>query len=176
MSTSRRREDTATPATFVGRKRELADLLSLADRALENRGALALVAGEPGMGKTSVAEELAIACRERGFGIHWGSCWECEGQPSGWVWIQVLRGVLQDQPTKELVAELGAAAEHLRLLVPELPGPTAHIADDDPARARFALYDALARALTIAARRQPLLVVLDDLHWAGPHPRPAEHP
>ena len=159
-------QDLARAATFVGRERELTELLALADRALQNRGGLALLVGEPGVGKTSIAEELAVACRQRGFRIHWGSCWEGDGQPPGWVWTQVLRSVLVDLPAAQLVEELGPAAGHLSLLIPELSCSAAGLTDDDPARARFSLYDALAQGLTIAARRAPLLVVLDDLHWA----------
>ena len=159
-------QDLARATTFVGRQRELTELLALADRALQDRAGLALLVGEPGVGKTSIAEELAVTCRQRGFRIHWGSCWEGDGQPPGWVWTQVLRSVLVDLPAAQLVDELGPAAGHLSVLIPELLCSATGLAGDDPARARFSLYDALAQGLTIAARRAPLLVVLDDLHWA----------
>jgi predicted ATPase len=64
----------ATP--FVGREAELAALTADLEAALAGRGGMVLLAGEPGIGKTRLAEELAAQARARGALVLWGRCWE----------------------------------------------------------------------------------------------------
>ena len=78
-------------AGFVGRERELVLLRSRLDTAIAGRGGIVLLAGEAGIGKTRLAEELAEAAQARGVGLAWGRCWEGEGAPAFWPWLQVLR-------------------------------------------------------------------------------------
>jgi hypothetical protein len=66
---------------FVGRERELADLSAGLNQAASGRGSLFLLAGEPGIGKSRLADELATTARERGFLVLWGRCWEAGGAP-----------------------------------------------------------------------------------------------
>lgn len=156
---------------FVGRAGELAALTADLDAAVGGRGGVVLVAGEPGIGKTRLAEELAAQANVRGAVVLWGRCWEGAGAPAFWPWVQVIRGYVQAQAEDpaSLRHDLGAGAATIAQLVPavhdripDLPAPPPL----EPEAARFRLFDSLAGFLRTAAARRPLLLVLDDLHWA----------
>ena len=133
---------------LIGRAAELRELLGAARRAaVERRGWVGLVGGEPGIGKTRLAAACAGQLAEDGFGFAWVSCPEGNGAPPFWAWDQLL-----DQ--------LGAAdALH------------AEVDEADPELARFLLFNAVATAIRKAAADRPLLLVIDDLHWADPASR-----
>ncbi len=154
---------------FVGRERELSELLAGVDDALEGRGRLFLVAGEPGIGKSRLTDELAAQARERGVRVLWGRCWEAGGAPTYWPWVQALRAHVREQPPEALRGQLGAGTAELAQILPEVrevlgdvPAPTPL----DPEGARFRLFDATAAFLRNASAAQPLLIVLDDLNVA----------
>jgi DNA-binding CsgD family transcriptional regulator len=157
----------ATP--FVGRDAELAALTADLDAAVAGRGGVVLLAGEPGIGKTRLAEELAAAAAVRGVGVLWGRCWEGEGAPAFWPWVQIVRAYVESTDTTELGHDMGAGAADIAQVVPavrdrlpDLPAPP----QVEPEAARFRLFDSLAGFLRAAAARRPLLLILDDLHWA----------
>jgi DNA-binding CsgD family transcriptional regulator len=154
---------------FVGRAGELAALTADLDAAVGGRGGVVLVAGEPGIGKTRLAEELAARASGRGAVVLWGRCWEGAGAPAFWPWVQVIRGYIQAEDPASLRHDLGAGAADIAQLVPavheripDLPAPPPL----EPEAARFRLFDSLAGFLRTAAARRPLLLILDDLHWA----------
>jgi tetratricopeptide (TPR) repeat protein len=150
---------------FVGRRRELSELESGLDDARTGRGGLFLLAGEAGIGKTRLADELAERARARGFSVRWGRCWEVGGAPAYWPWIQVLRGLLRD--AGDLAFEAGTG-EALARLLPELGGAPAEDGAGDASHERFRLFDAVTTAMRDATRAKPMLVILDDLHAADP--------
>src|SRR3954451_4404324 len=78
---------------FVGRERELRRLSAALDDALAGRGQLVLVAGEPGIGKTRLTDELATWATARGAAVLAGRCWEAGGAPAFWPWVHILRAV-----------------------------------------------------------------------------------
>ena len=80
---------------FVGRERELQELLRGLDQAATGRGGLVLIRGEPGIGKSRLADELATRARERGVRVLWGRAWTDAGAPPYWPWIQVLRSLVR---------------------------------------------------------------------------------
>src|SRR5262245_53043198 len=154
---------------FVGRERALGALREALELAAAGRGNLLLVNGEPGIGKTRLAEELASQAGTAGFQAVWARCWEGAGAPAFWPWIQVVRAYASAKEPAALRSELGATGGEVARLVPEIaelshdrPAPP----DVGPEEARFRLFDNLAAFLRRAARSAPLLVVLDDLHWA----------
>ena len=154
---------------FVGRAGELAMLTADLDAAVGGRGGVVLVAGEPGIGKTRLVEELAARAIARGAVVLWGRCWEGAGAPAFWPWVQVIRGYVQGEDLASLRHDLGGGAADIAQLVPalhdripDLPAPPPL----EPEEARFRLFDSLAGFLRTAAARRPLLLVLDDLHWA----------
>jgi DNA-binding NarL/FixJ family response regulator len=154
---------------FVGREGELAALTADLDAAVGGRGGVVLLAGEPGIGKTRLAEELAAQATAQGALVLWGRCWEGEGAPAFWPWIQVVRAYVDGSDAAVLHQEMGAGAADIAQVVPavrerlpDLPAPP----PIEPEAARFRLFDSLAGFLRAAAARRPLLLVLDDLHWA----------
>ncbi|WP_437547329.1 AAA family ATPase [Sorangium sp. So ce367] len=141
----------------MGRDREQGWLDDLLGSALAGRSASALVAGEPGIGKTRLLEELAERARARGFAVAWGRGWELGQAPSFWPWIEILRALL-GRPRAP-----AAFADRLRGLLLELaPGGPARGADV------FQIYDAVARHLSAHAREEPLALFFDDLHAVDP--------
>jgi DNA-binding SARP family transcriptional activator len=159
----------AKAAVFVGRHRELEQLRTCLEEALAGRGRLALVAGEPGIGKSRLAEELVGLARRRGATVLVGRCWEAGGAPAYWPWVQSLRTYLRHGNPAAMREQLGAGASELAQLFPELrelypglPEPPAPESDG----ARFRLFDAMATFLRNATAAQPLVLVLDDLHAA----------
>jgi DNA-binding CsgD family transcriptional regulator len=154
---------------FVGREAELAALTADLAAAVGGHGRVVLVAGEPGIGKTRLAEELAAQATACGALVLWGRCWEGEGAPAFWPWIQVVRAYVQTAEPTALGQEMGAGAADIAQIVPSirecLPDlPTSPPVE--PEAARFRLFDSLAGFLRAAAARRPLLLVFDDLHWA----------
>lgn len=150
--------------TFVGRERELAELLSALEETRGGRGGLFLLAGEAGIGKTRVADELSRRAASAGCDVRWGRCWEVGGAPAYWPWIQVLRGLLRDGARAALEPRV---LETLAGLLPELRAASGAAAAD-VVHERFELFEAVSAALRTAAARAPLLVILDDLHAADP--------
>ena len=154
---------------FVGRERELAALTAGLDGALAGRGALFLVSGEPGIGKSRLADELATRARARGAHVLWGRCWEAGGAPAYWPWVQSLRSYIRDLDEEELPSLLVRGAAELSQLVPEVRevvSVSSVPASADPETARFRLFEAVAGFLRSGGEMWPLVLVLDDLHAA----------
>jgi predicted ATPase len=138
--------------------------------ALAGRGRLLLLVGEAGIGKTRTAREFLGHAGKRGaFGL-WGRCHESPGAPPYWPWVQIVRGYLQARDGAEVRQAMGTGASEIAAMAPEvrerwpdLPLP-AHV--EDPEQARFRLFDAVTIFLQRVALDQPLVLVLDNLHWA----------
>jgi tetratricopeptide (TPR) repeat protein len=156
-------------SVFVGREAELDRLDAALEDALAGQGRLVLVAGEPGIGKTRIAEQLAAHARAHAARTVWGRCFEGEGAPAYWPWTQLLRAHAATRPAAALRAELGPGAAEVAQLLPEVADVVPDLEPPpslDPETARFRLFDAVASFLRRAARDTGLVVVLDDLHWA----------
>jgi DNA-binding SARP family transcriptional activator len=164
---------------IVGRARELRLLETLLANAVHQGGGLALVSGEPGIGKTALLEELVARAAAATFGVAWGRCHHDEGAPSFWPWVQVIRTLLRETPPEVVEAALGRDAGEIAQIVPEVKDLVTVIeapAALDPANARFRLFGSVCDLLAALARHRPLVLVLDDLHWADvPSLRLTEH-
>ncbi len=154
---------------FVGRHAELQTLQQALQRAAEGQPGIALLAGEPGIGKTRTAQQLIAHAEQQGVLALWGRCPEEAGAPPYWPWVQLMRRWIALHDEAE-VARVFAAASPLASLDPQfarhLPQPAADLSGSDPAQARFRLFDAVAGFWQRAALHQPLLLVFDDLHRA----------
>ena len=164
-------EPTSPPGrgVFVGREAEMTELLSALADALGGRGRLALVTGEPGIGKSRLTEELVARARARGARILVGRCWEAGGAPAFWPWVQSLRAYIDERGADDLREELRGGAGELAQLLPELRELLPETSDApvlDPDAARFRLFDAATSFLKRAAAGQPIVLVIDDLHAA----------
>jgi tetratricopeptide (TPR) repeat protein len=156
---------------FVGRDREMAELAAALEDAVGGRGRLLLVTGEPGIGKTWLAEHLAERALQRGVRVLWGRCWEGGGAPPFWPWAQIITALAEGCDDDTLATYLGAGASSIAQVVPGLTNrlgttatsPAASIESD---AARFYLFKAVTGLFNEASSAQPLLLVLDDLHAA----------
>lgn len=144
---------------FVGRDVELKGLEAALAAAMGGEGALALISGEPGIGKSRLAEELSRRAAARGACVVWGRAWEGEGTPAYWPWLEILRALGDDARTAPVVERARGAAAELSAL---LDGRG--MARD--AYARFRLLDEIRGVLGTASSEVPLVLVLDDLHAA----------
>ena len=80
---------------FLGREKEMVGLLAALEKAGNGHGQVVMLMGEPGIGKTRTARELANHAEERGAHFLWGWCYEGEGAPSHWPWMDSLRTYVQ---------------------------------------------------------------------------------
>jgi tetratricopeptide (TPR) repeat protein len=158
--------------TFVGRQRELAILRAGLDDAIKGRGRLFLLSGEPGIGKSRMAEELSREATERGVRVVWGRCWEGGGAPAYWPFIQILRGCAEWSDFAQTVETLGERiaplAELVSEIVPSVPLPLGRVRSDysNPEQARFQLFDAVTTLVKNLAISEAMVLVIDDLHDA----------
>lgn len=154
---------------FVGRSDELTRLEQALELAASGSGRVVMVVGEPGIGKTRTLEELAARAREHGTTVLYGRCYEGEGEAPYTPFAEALGEHLKHADPEELHKDLGprgAAAGRivpgLRERVPDLP----ELPKLQPDEERSRLFDAVTQFLLSTAERSPLLLVLDDLHWA----------
>jgi DNA-binding CsgD family transcriptional regulator/tetratricopeptide (TPR) repeat protein len=157
------------PSAFVGRDREFNALKSAFSTALSGQGQIVLLTGEPGIGKTRTALELAAYGEAKGARALWGRCYEGQGAPPYWPWIQIMRDYLRSCDVAQLRSELGEAASDVAGVLPEVREAVPDLAPtiiSDPEQARFRFFDSVSSFLQRAARNQPLIIILDDLHWA----------
>jgi predicted ATPase len=105
---------------FVGRDREMAELEAGLDDAISGRGRLFLLVGEPGVGKTRLADEIVALAQSRGVLTLWGRCWDGGDAPAYWPWTQIIRSYLAQRDSQQLARSLGPAARGVARLVPEL--------------------------------------------------------
>ncbi len=173
VATLEERQEECEPARetglFVGREDLMRELSSDLEEMLSGRGRVLMLAGEPGIGKTRTAEELLDEARRRGALVLVGRCYEGEGVPAFWPWIQILRSMVSILPAPQLREQLGAGAPDLVPLVPEIRQRLSELPDSgalESEQARFRLFDGIASFLHNASRARPLALFLDDLHWA----------
>lgn len=157
---------------FVGRQSEFSRLVLALEDVFAGRGRLLAIVGEPGIGKTRIAEELAASAGARGAEVLSAHCHDGGGAPPFWPWRQIVRAHLRHIDDATLAAELGSGAADMARIVEDigqrLPGLGTLPESLEPDEARFRLFDAFAQFLRAAARRRPLVLCLDDLHWADP--------
>jgi hypothetical protein len=137
---------------FLGRNRELESVAGSFEKANAGRGGLFLVVGEPGIGKTRLAEEAAALAADQGMTVAWGRAWETGGAPAFYPWI-------------ELLESLGGAAGGAPSLDQNRPA-RGESAGADAAHERFAHFERVSSFLRERSQEMPLLLVLDDLHAA----------
>jgi class 3 adenylate cyclase len=157
----------AGPGPFVGRGLELERLLSAWQTALAGGMQAVLIAGEPGVGKTRLAGEWSRQAYDQGAVVIYGRCDEDLGAPYQ-PFAEALRSLVPCLGTSRLRALRGAEA-----LLPLVPGLTDVLPDlaaptrADPDTERYALFDAVVALLGLASAGAPVILILDDLHWAA---------
>lgn len=158
----------AARRVFVGREAELGELGRGLDDALGGRGRLYLLSGEPGIGKTRLADEVSELASARGVPVFWGRCWEAGGAPAFWPWLDVLAALADTLDDATLAQGLGDGASLVADLVPavrsRLP-PGAH-AVGGAEESRFRLFRAVSGLLRRASAERGAAIVFEDLHAA----------
>ena len=155
--------EVSSPDTpLIGRETELVGLRAALDDAWSRRGRLVAVHGEAGIGKSRIVEELGAEAVARGGRVMLGRCYETEQILPFGPWVNAMRhgGALRELDDAGAVADAWRAA--LARLFPELGAapPPADYAQD------LRLFEGMAYVVEHVARRQPLVLVLEDLHWA----------
>ncbi|HXD24508.1 MAG TPA: AAA family ATPase, partial [Propionibacteriaceae bacterium] len=156
---------------FVEREAERARLRQLVDDALVGRGRLALVAGEAGVGKSRLVAEIADEAQARGMRVLTGHCAEMSGTPPYLPYVEIIEEAISSPRSSvalrealgDVAPEIARIAPALRRAFPEIP-PAVEL----PAElARRYVWNSFGEFIGRAGQRQPLLLVLEDLHWAG---------
>ncbi|MFI6064631.1 ATP-binding protein [Micromonospora sp. NPDC051227] len=160
---------------IIGRDHPAGLLRAELDRAATSHGGLVLVTGEPGIGKTTLVTSAAREARQRGALVLGAACWDSDSAPGYWPWVQVLRGLRRSaddwavaRPDAEpalaaLLGETDTSKQQAERLT-----SWAGVNTDSADQEAFALYDAVTAALVAVSQQRPVVVVLDDLHWADP--------
>ena len=153
--------------TFVGRADAAAALQAQWTEVRERGLRVVMLAGEPGIGKTRLVTEFARAAHDDGATVLAGSCHEETHVPYQ-PFVQALRHYIACCPPAELAVQVTPRRAQLAAILPELEdprtpyGPTGLGAEQE----RFRLFEAVSSLLTDAAHLRPLVLFLDDLHWA----------
>ncbi len=153
----------ATSPVFIGRQAEMARLLQALDVAAEGGSAVVLVAGEAGVGKTRTVHELTGMAHERGFRVCVGRCVDLGEE----IWPlaplrEIVGELVDDMDSESLDLVLGGARSLLAPLVPELGDERV---EEQPVSSDR-LCELVVGMFKRLAQRGPLMVVVEDLHWA----------
>ena len=152
---------------LLDRTRELAALNAALRDAEAGRGSVAIVSGEPGIGKTRLIKEATGDAYALSHHVFWVTGRQGDASPSYRPWRQLLRACARDLDSSTLREPSGEAAEYLSWIVPELVHAAATDTDVEPqAVSRLALVDAVTALLSRVAADHPLVVVFDDAHAA----------
>ncbi|HXV60106.1 MAG TPA: protein kinase [Vicinamibacteria bacterium] len=150
--------------SLVGRSEEM----TILRRAL-NDGGLVLIGGEPGVGKTRLAEELLAEAKHSGAWTFTGRSYETEGAPPYVPFVEIFEEMLRDLPEKALRELWKDAAPEIARLVPEVRKRFSDIGltlELPPEQARRYLFNCILDVLENASRGRAVVLLLDDLHWA----------
>jgi len=159
------RQPSAVALPFVGRENEMEQLRAAWSRAARQHGGCVLIGGESGIGKTRLVSELALIAEAQGGRVLWGSA--TAGSTPYQAIIEALRSALPLVAALEIeplwLTAVAALVPELRARVSNLPT----LVSLDPECERARLFESLTRCLEGLAQPRPLLLLLDDLHWAG---------
>src|SRR3954454_3703321 len=132
---------------LVGREAELSRRSQTVEAAIAGQGTIVLIGGEPGIGKSRMAEALARHAAAAGARVAVGRAWEAGGAPAFWPWVQAIRTLLREDQIDQ---------------ISDLVGP----ALDESEGTRFQMFQSIAALLRLIAAEAPIALFLDDLHAA----------
>jgi predicted ATPase len=154
---------------LVGRRTEQETLHHLWKNCLGGQAQMALISGEPGVGKTRLANELLVYARLNGATVWSGGCYEYEAATPYLPFVEALRGWVHSQETEVLRQNLGALAGELAKLAPEIETRLGALPVNPQLSAneeRLRLYDHVARLVQSLSIENGLILFIDDIHWA----------
>ena len=158
----------STDTPFVGRSESRSQLLDAWKDASKGRFSIQLVVGEPGIGKTRISAELAETAHGDGALVLYGRCDDETGVPFQ-PFVEALRGYIRSADEVKLATILGSGARDLTRLAPELTELAGIVPPEreTPELERYRLVTAVTEWLRTAGQARPVVLVLDDIHWAG---------
>ena len=159
-------QDAPPRGVFISRQRELSVLCRALEEAQRRHGQIVLVSGEAGIGKTRLAQEFAAIAASGTVSVLWGRCVQGEASPPYWPWAQIVRSFAERCSVATLRRVLGPAAGRLSLIVPQVGERLRIPAAPEIETNRFQLFNAVHTFLQRASLQAPVLLVLEDLHWA----------
>src|SRR5215469_1205608 len=154
---------------IVGRDQEMAALRAAIDAALGGQASLVMLAGEPGIGKTRLAEEAGRYARLHGAQVLVGRCYEGESASPYSPFVELIREYVSTRPDDALKTEMGDGASDIAKLVPEIRNLIPNLpyaVASDPQGERMRLFDNVVSFLVNASKANPIILHLEDLHWA----------
>ncbi|MGO9605074.1 MAG: ATP-binding protein [Candidatus Binataceae bacterium] len=154
---------------FIGRAGPLKRLSDRLNETVNGRGGVLMLRGEPGIGKTRLLEEFAGQAAEAGAVVLRGACYDGEWQPPYGPFAEILATYVREAAQAELAETVGKRAGILAHIAPELYQKFEGLSEPvtlDKDEERFRLFDAVAQFFLSASRHAPLVLILDDLHWA----------
>jgi class 3 adenylate cyclase len=154
---------------FVGRAEQLKRLTASLDEACNGHGSVAMLCGEPGIGKTRTLEEFSDLARQRGATVITGACYDGEWQAPYGPFAEAIVDCSRRLQPAEFSAALGKHASIMARIAPALNDLLADIQPPpslDKEEERVRLFDAVSQFLIAVSRQTPLVIILDDLHWA----------
>lgn len=154
---------------FIGRELERSQLCRLLDGTIHGQGALVMIGGEPGIGKTRLTHEIALAAGQRKIRTLRGNCYEEELPTPYLPFVEILEAVCAETPSAEFrgllgedAGEVSRLAPRLRRMFDDIPSPLELPAEQQQ---RY-LFNAVSELIAKIARVRPILLVAEDLHWA----------
>ena len=153
---------------FIGRREEMDQLKAALGNALSGRGSVVMLVGEPGIGKTRLAEEFGVYASLRGVQTLSGSCFEGGAAPYR-PFVEAVRQYVNRRPDAELRHELGEGAPEVAKLVSEIRQRFPDIPEApalEPDAERLRLFESVTSFIRTASEAKPLVLFLDDIHWA----------
>lgn len=155
--------------SFIGRQQELGTVTTALDEALAGHGQIVMLAGEPGIGKTRTSQEIASIAESRGAQVLWGRCYEGQGAPPYWPWIQIIRSCIQKNEPARVRSAMARGVSNIVEIVPEVielfPELNNSSRSEAP-QAQFQLFDSISAFLKNLASDGSLVLMLDNLHSA----------
>jgi len=159
------------PGAFVGRRAEIRALDDWLDQAMLGRPQIVVIRGEAGVGKTRLLQEFGVLATRRGARLLEGRVPQDSGVPPYWPWRELLRSTLEAADRRELAEQVGDGLAVLSEIFPELRtlsvcGTPAGSGSEAPER--LEIYRGIARLLGRLSQSAPLVLLLEDVHWADP--------
>ncbi len=160
--------ETVPTFPFAGRAAERERLVTVWKEAAEGSRRVVMVSGEPGVGKTRLVTEVVKMAHEQGALLLWGRCAEELDVPYQ-PFVEALRHYVHSVPADRLRAELGPLGGEMTRLIPDLAHLVPGIPDPvrtDAETERHRLFEAVGDLIDAVGRTTPIVLVLDDVHWA----------